>query len=164
VRRNALVTSPGQGRTFKIELSKYEFCKGKKEVEIDDYTVYVYSLDMLAIEKVRALCQQLPEYEGRSYKTARARDFYDIYGLVHDAGVNLAAGENAELIKQIFGAKKVPLSFMSRLHTTKNLHAPDWRSVQESVTGELQDFDFYFDFVIDVVKSLEPLWIEQPPE
>jgi hypothetical protein len=153
-----------RGRTFRIEFSKYEFCKGKKEAEIDDYTIYVYTLDMLAIEKLRALCQQLPEYEGRSYKTARARDFYDIYVLVHDAGVNLSAEENVELIREIFAAKKVPLSFMSLLQTTKDFHAPDWPSVQESVTGELRDFDFYFDFVINEVKSLEPLWIEQPPK
>jgi hypothetical protein len=72
VRKNALVTGPLQKRTFRIELSKHEFCRNKQEAELDEYTVYVYTTDMLAIEKLRALCQQLPEYEGRTYKTARA--------------------------------------------------------------------------------------------
>jgi hypothetical protein len=160
IRKNSLVTGPLQKRTFRIELSKHEFCRNKQEVELDEYAVYVYTTDMLAIEKLRALCQQLPEYKGRTSKTARARDFYDIYVLVREAGVSLSAPHNADLIRSIFSAKKVPLSLISRIPTTAEFHRPDWPSVQDSTKGALEDFDFYFEFLVQEIKSLEPLWIE----
>ena len=48
-------------------------------MELDDYTIYVYSPTMIAIEKLRAICQQMPEYALQRRPSARARDFYDIY-------------------------------------------------------------------------------------
>ena len=56
VRRNAIVTGPLQRKIFRIELSKHEFCKGKAEAELDAYAIYVYTPEMIAIEKLRALC------------------------------------------------------------------------------------------------------------
>ena len=37
---------------------------------------------MIAIEKLRATCQQMPEYGIRGAATQRARDFYDIHLIV----------------------------------------------------------------------------------
>ena len=162
-RRRATLTGPAQKRTFRIELSKYEFCRDKAEAELDHYTVFVYTPEMLAIEKLRALCQQMPEYESRIHKTARARDFYDIHVLVTEANVRLSAPENADLIKAIFAAKHVPLALIGRLSTTKEFHRPDWPAVQSAVAGELKSFDDYFNFVIAETKSLESLWVEEPP-
>lgn len=59
---NALVIGQGQARTFVVDFSKYEFTAGKEEREIDNYTIYVYTPAMIAIEKLRAICQQMPEY------------------------------------------------------------------------------------------------------
>ncbi len=160
LRRNAFITGPLQKRTFRIELSKHEFCRDKTETELDDYTVYVYTPEMLAIEKLRALCQQMPQYRGRVHKTARARDFYDIHLLVTQAGVNLSAPENIDLLKAIFGAKDVPLTLIPKIDTTREFHEPDWPAVQNAVSGELKGFDHYFNFVVEQTKSLESLWIE----
>jgi hypothetical protein len=54
LRRGALVVSPGNKRRFKVDISKFEFCAVKEEHEIDSFTVYAYSLEMMAIEKLRA--------------------------------------------------------------------------------------------------------------
>lgn len=160
VRRNALVTGPLQKRIFHIELSKHEFCEGKTEAEIDDYTVYVYTPEMLAIEKLRALCQQMPEYTVRTNKTARARDFYDIHVLVAKAGVKFSKPENLGLIKSIFDAKDVPLTLISKIPETRAFHELDWPAVQNAVIGDLKPFDYYFDFVVEQTKLLESLWKE----
>jgi predicted nucleotidyltransferase component of viral defense system len=160
IRRNAVVTGPLQKRTFRVELSKYEFCEGKAEHELDDYTIYVYTTDMIAIEKLRAICQQLPEYEGRANKTARARDFYDIYALVTQAGVNLASGENLELTKHIFAAKDVPLELLAKIKDSSEQHRPDWPSVRAAVAGPVLEYKDYFDFVVDRVESMKTLWIK----
>ena len=109
---------------------------------------------------MRALCQQLPEYENRGYKTARARDFYDIYILATEADVRLSDAKNADVVRAIFAAKNVPLTFIPRVAGTKEFHRPDWPSVRDSVIGELKDFDYYFDFVIEETKLMESLWKE----
>jgi predicted nucleotidyltransferase component of viral defense system len=160
IRRNALVTGPLQRKIFRIELSKYEFCQGKAEHDLDDYTIYVYTPEMIAVEKLRAICQQLPEYKPRVNKTARARDFYDIHSLVTHAGVKLAAQENIELARNIFAAKEVPLALLPRIKDSLEQHRPDWPSVVASVSAPLMPFDDYFNFVTKEIESLEPLWKE----
>src|SRR6266849_5077563 len=76
-RTEFVVVGPLQQRTFRIQISKYEYCVGKRETELDDYTISVYAPEMLAIEKLRAICQQMPDYHLRGHQTPRAKDFYD---------------------------------------------------------------------------------------
>lgn len=159
IRRQSLVTGPLQKRIFRIELSKFEFCRNSNEVEMDDYTVRVYTPEMLAIEKLRALCQQLPTYKGRVHKTARARDFYDIFVLVDEADVRIGP-EISPVLSEVFAAKEVPLVLLSELGTSREFHRVDWPAVQDSVSAKLQPYDFYFDFVIERTASLESLWKE----
>ena len=148
-----------QGRTFRIEISKHEFCEGKVKAMVDRRTIYVYTEEMCVIEKLRAICQQMPEY-GRKHRKARARDFYDIYQTVTKRGIDLALPENLELFRQIFYAKRVPLKLLAEIGGTYDLHEPDWAAVAAVVPGVIQDFRFYFDFVVEDVSKLEALWIE----
>ena len=159
IRRNAAVIGHLQQRTFTVDISKHEFCAGKTETEFDDYTIYVYTPAMIAIEKIRAICQQMAEYPIRGAKSARARDFYDIYVLVKEAQINLGSPENIELARQIFAAKDVPLSLISKIKSSQEFHRQDWPSVESTVSGRLESFDFYFDFVLKEAKNLESLWI-----
>jgi len=101
-RRLSLVIGPSQKRILKVQISKFEFCKGKQETELDDYKVYVYTPPMIAIEKFRAICQQMTEYKHRRSATARARDFYDIYSIIKERRVNLKKDENVEMFRNIF--------------------------------------------------------------
>jgi len=160
LRRNAITISPQMHRTFKIDISKYEFCEPKLETELDDFTIYVYSLPMMAIEKLRAICQQMPEYEQRGYQTRRARDFYDIHTIVTAGKFDIATPENAELLRHIFEAKEVSLNLLGKIKDTKDFHSDDWESVKQSITGELEEFDFYFDFVVQIAERLKPFGIE----
>ena len=157
-RRSAQIVGPLQQRKFRIELSKHEYCDSKREAELDRFTVYVYSLEMLVAEKLRAICQQMPEYRNRANKAARARDFYDVYVLISGGKVDLALPGNVELLIHIFAAKDVPLELLGHMADTREFHRPDWPAVRDSVVGDLDPFDFYFDFVINEVKKLEALW------
>jgi len=160
LRRNASLVGPEQKRKFRIDISKYEFCEQKEEVEVESFTVYVYSLPMMAIEKLRAICQQMPEYEQRRNPKPRARDFYDIYSIVRFGRVNLTTPENIELLKNIFAAKEVPLSLLPLIERTSDFHVIDWPAVEQTVTGELNSFDFYFGFVVDLVRQLQASGVE----
>ena len=114
---------------------------------------------MCVIEKLRALCQQMPEYE-RAHPTPRARDFYDIYATVTRKGLDLSLPENIELVRHIFNAKRAPLGLLAKLAETREFHRPDWDAVRNAVVGEVFDFDIYFDFVLEEVSKLKALWEE----
>lgn len=155
LRRNAAFVTPDMHRKFKIDISKYEFCEPKQETELDDFTIYVYSLPMMAIEKLRAICQQMPEYELRPYAKPRARDFYDIHTIINAGNIDVAAPENIELVKHIFEAKEVPLYLLEKIKETRDFHSADWEAVKQSTSGEIEEFGFYFDFVVREVSKLK---------
>jgi hypothetical protein len=160
LRRNALKLSALQERTWQVEISKYEYCVGKRAYELDSQTIYVYTPAMIAIEKLRALCQQLPAYPQRRHKTPRARDFYDIHTVVTRCSLDLEAAEHIETGRAIFAAKEVPLAFLLDLRQSREYHAGDWQSVQQSASSQILSFDVYFDFVIALAERLEALWEE----
>ncbi len=141
-------------------MSKHEYCQGKVERELDSYTIYVYSPEMIVVEKLRAICQQMPEYAQRTHPTARARDFYDIWCVVTATGLKLSAAGSFHLAEHVFAAKEVPLRLLARVSEQREFHRPDWPAVVASVAGTLDEFDFYFDFVVEQVAALKPLWVE----
>jgi len=160
LRRNATVVGQNQKRIFEIEISKFEYCGAKVSMEIDGYTVYVYTTEMLVLEKIRAICQQNPEYKGiiKTFRaTARARDFYDIYILLEHSPKNLNAKETKELLKAIFEAKKVPLDYIYKVKNDREFHRTDYASLKDTVKIgiQLEEFDFYFDYVVAKLESIE---------
>ena len=156
MRRQAQTIDPRQGRKFRVEISKHEYCEGKMSAELDGHTVYVYTEEMCVVEKFRAICQQMPEY-GRTHPAPRARDFYDIYTTVTRRGIDLALPENLDLFRHIFAAKRVPLALLRRVVETREFHRPDWVAVKDAVVGEVLEFDTYFDFVVEEVSRLDSL-------
>ncbi len=161
LRREATVTGPNQLRVFTVDFSKWEYVAPKTRAELDSYTIYVYSPQMIALEKVRAICQQIEDYPlTRTTRTPRARDFYDIHTIVTKTGFRFEAAENFELLKEIFAAKEVPLALMGKISEQREFHRSDWPSVQATTTGPLEEFDFYFDFTVAQLKPLHSLWME----
>ena len=160
IRRQAITMGAGQQRKFRIEISAFEYCEDKIAAEVDHYTVYVYSIDMIAVEKLRAICQQSPSYELRVHPTPRARDFYDIHAAVVDGGVSFASPEVHELIGKVFQAKTVPLYLLGEIHEHREFHRADWPAVQDAVRVRLRQFDYYFEFVLAEVEKLQPLWVK----
>jgi Nucleotidyl transferase AbiEii toxin, Type IV TA system len=163
MQREALVLGPKQERTFEVEISKWEYCAPKISYEMDDQKIYVYSPEMIVIEKLRALCQQMPEYEKRPHGAPRPRDFYDIHAVLTQLQVSIESPENAELAQIIFETKEVPILLLRRLKDYRDFHATDWPSVQLSTTERDKGFDFYFDYVAHLVEKLDPLWIKESP-
>lgn len=160
LRRLAAVLGPQQRRKYSIDISKHEFCGAKIKAEVDDYTIYVYSPEMIVIEKMRAICQQMPDYTITRSKTPRARDFYDIYQVIMERDIDLTTKENLSLFRAIFDAKQVPLKLLRQIGDYREFHEPDWPAVETSISGPHDPFEFYFNFVVDLVSTLDALWIE----
>jgi hypothetical protein len=160
IRRQAIELGPEHQRKFKIEISPFEHTVGKVSVEVEGNTAYVYTVEMIAVEKLRAICQQSPDYPHRSHPAPRARDFYDIHSAISEGGVDLASPQTVELIRKVFAAKDVELSLLRQINDQREFHRPDWSSVQNAVRVRLRQFDFYFEFVLAEIERLESLWVE----
>jgi hypothetical protein len=145
---------------FEIDISRFEYCARKKAIDMDGYRVFVYSPEMLAVEKLRAICQQMPQYgpvvkRSRS-GSARARDFLDIQTLLTHYSLVMTSPENLELIKLIFDAKRVPIELLAKIKDYRDFHQADFQSVMDTVKPgvSLEDFDFYFDYVVRLTEEI----------
>jgi hypothetical protein len=161
MQREAVLIGSAQERKFKIEISKHEYCRGKQEASVDDYTIYAYTPEMIAVEKVRAICQQMPEYGKRRGGTARSRDFYDITMILTERKTTFDTPDNRSLFGPIFAAKEVSLRLVGEIPRHREFHRQDWVDVEQDIVKDrLQLFDFYYDFVCAETAKLEALWVE----
>lgn len=152
MQRESRVTGVGSQRNFVIEISKFEHTEGKQLVEIGGFDCYVYTPAMIAVEKLRAICQQSPHYPLRKNPTPRPRDFFDIHTIASRLGCDVAAPEHRGLVRAMFGAKQVDLGLIRDIAASggREFHAQQWSSVVNAVRGgPAQDFDFYFHFVVE---------------
>lgn len=160
LRKNAEVVDANNGKKYKIDISKYEYCEIKEEMDLEGYSIYVYTPLMIVDEKLRAICQQMDAYREfvDTNKKPRARDFYDIYNIINKIpGIEnqFYAPKNKTILKEMFSIKKVPLEFIYDIKNEKDLHKPNFTTVKDTVsTEEVKDFDFYFDFVVELVSKL----------
>jgi len=124
--------APGHRKKLHVEISRHEYCKPKDERNLEGYTIYVYTPEMIVCEKLRAICQQMPEY-GRIVRSrtvsARARDFFDVRTLIKHFGIDLSSAPNRELLTCMFEAKRVPLRLLTQIEHYREFHRPDFASV-----------------------------------
>lgn len=163
MRRQSATAGPSQQRKFKIDISAFEHVLGRVAADLDHYTCYVYSLEMIVAEKLRAICQQAPGYERRAHPTPRARDFYDIHAAIMERGISFASSSVQTLVVEMFAAKDVPLALIGELEGQRDFHRAEWPAVVNAVRTRLRDFDYYFDYVLEEARALEPLWVEDSP-
>lgn len=154
IRREAL-SLPSGSTKFTIDISKHEYVKGKRPVDLEGTVVYVYTPEMIVIEKLRALCQQVPEYReviGSHRSKSRARDFLDIYNMVTSFTIDIMSDANLQLCRHIFASKHVPLSYIAAIKDMREFHRQSWESVLDTVSAKdkVEDFDFYFDYVCEL--------------
>jgi hypothetical protein len=164
LRMRAITVVGEQGKKFPIEISKYEYIDEKVARLVDDLTVYAYSPGMLVAEKLRAICRQTPEYTSyvRRQGRPRGRDFLDIHTVTEYFKVDFGGAGFHHTLERVFQAKRVELKLLGKIadRATKEYHRPDFVSIAPTIRpgSELQDFDFYYNYVVEKCKLLEPLW------
>ena len=160
IRRSLALGRKGSTK-FKIDISSHEYVDTKNTSDFEGYTINVYSPEMIAFEKLRAICQQLPNYKSvvKSFKArARGRDFYDIELLMTGYNINPTTTEHKELIKNIFAIKRVPLDYIKEIRNHREFHRENFNaSLKEtvSVSQDLKNFDYYFDYVLDKFENID---------
>ena len=164
LRAAAMIVVDDNGKKFPIEISKHEYLDEKVSEIVDDLTIYAYSPQMLVAEKFRAICQQMPEYTSYVGKHAspRGRDFLDIHTVAEHFRVDFRSSNFHQTVRKVFQAKRVELGLLSMIadEATREYHRPDFVSIAPTVLPgfELQDFDFYYDYVVAKCGMLESLW------
>lgn len=163
-RVNAIAVGKRGSTKFSIDLSRHEYCADKERRELDGFAIYVYSPLMFVSEKLRSICQQMPEYSAsvHSHPSARARDFVDIEVACTNLGVNFIDTEFQRVLVETFRAKKAPLSLLGQIKGQREYHRQDFGAVESTVKPgvTLHGFDHYFDFVVEKCSKLETLWNE----
>lgn len=157
-RREAIFVGPKNINKMRIEISRYEHCPSE-EHDLEGYMIKVYSPSLIAVEKLRAICQQMDEYKSvipSLTPSPRARDFFDIYTIADACELDLTDKCHREMVYAVFEAKRVPLSLIGLIKEYKEFHEPDFESVRATVAPgiELKSFDFYFSFVARVGDDL----------
>lgn len=160
----------GNNKKIKIDISKYEFVAPSEEQEFHDFFIKVYTPRMIVFEKLRAICQQMKEYTQvvKSSQTPRPRDFYDIYVILEnlDPNIDFTDSQNHDMIRMFFEVKQVPLYLLGKIADPEiqDFHQQAFPSVESIVKTDkpLESFGFYYDYVVQKVQGLKPLWDYKP--
>lgn len=158
IRRNSIKVN-GQSTKYTVDISSYEYTEGSTPVEIEGTILRVYTPEMIVVEKIRALCQSMPKYKdivNSANAKERARDLYDIWTVCSSfKSLNLTS----ELFENIFAAKQVPLEFLANLESLREHNRENWEVVKGTVnaTDDLQDYDYYFDYMLNLAKPFTPI-------
>jgi len=164
--RRASLEISGNKKIVKIDISKNEYTAPSQETEFYDYIIKVYSPRMIIFEKLRAICQQMREYQS-VFQTSikpRPRDFFDIYVVKEnlEPQLDLNDEENQNMLIEFFNVKKVPLSLLGKIKEkgVKDFHKAEYAALKATVTqtDNLKEFDFYYNYVVEMVEELRPLW------
>ena len=162
--RSLSIGPNGRSKRFQIDISRHEYCGDRQLVVFEDYRLYVYSPATIVCEKLRAICQQLPEYHAivnrhRDVPKGRAGDFLDICSILDKFPIKVNSVEFRQLLNRVFAAKRVPLRFLRQIPGTYSTQVSDFERVRATVssTENLQSFEFYFLRVLELCSQLEPL-------
>lgn len=159
MRREAIRPEGANSTQIELEISQYEYCKSIQKVKVRGSEIKSYSRSLLILEKLRALCQQHPDYKYRGTRF-RARDFYDISGLIYKY---TKSGERKELISEckkhldgVFMAKEVPISILHKITEPEfvEIQKRNWEQVVRTISGEKESYEYYVGTVKDFIKQI----------
>lgn len=139
-----------------IDISEHEYCGFTQKVRLDDSTIRAYSTTLLILEKLRAICQQHPDYRLVGQKRNRGRDFYDIYQLSakHRKEPNFQENLNQH-VESVFGAKEVSLDLLMKFDDEDFIDGfRQSFDLQLTASATAEKFDFYLENVRLLVKEL----------
>jgi hypothetical protein len=161
LRRKARVIGKKNSTKFEIDISKFEYCKDRETHDLDGTTIFTYSVEAAAVEKIRAICQQMPEYRAfvKKHQAGRARDFVDIQILSEEFRINFENTAFQELVRRVFAIKRVPLSLIAKIAEYAEDHRADFEAVKATMKAgqELESFEYYVEYVCRRCKPLESL-------
>ncbi len=154
--RNAFVPDGANSPKIMIDISEHEYCGSRRTRTIKGIKILGYSRELLVLEKLRAICQQHPDYEFKLSKN-RSRDFYDIFELTTDMDEDFLKKCTYHLAK-VFAAKAVPLQIVKALWNEEFIDEQrrGFEQVKDTVRGKVYDFDVYVEHIRFLILDIYP--------
>jgi len=155
-RKNALIPAGANSSKITVEISEHEYCKNGRIKSINGVEVLGYSRELIVLEKIRAICQQHPDYLYKSSKN-RSRDFYDIYELTANVDDDFTH-RCSHHIEKVFDAKRVSVEFLRSLWDEEfiDIQRKGFDQVRNTVQGKVHNFDVYVESLRFLVKEIYP--------
>jgi hypothetical protein len=140
-------------------VSEYEYCGSIEKIKLEFVEVYTYSRVLLLLEKIRAVCQQHPEYSLKGIDS-RGRDFYDIEKLwqkvlrekktdefIHDCKIHLP---------YVFESKQVSQELLIKIFDPDflEIQKSGWETVKATVSEGMDSFDYYVETLRDIISRM----------
>ncbi len=143
-------TIAGDKKSIEIDISKDEYTKNREKKDLNGFTIYIYTPLMIVYEKVRASCQQLPEYKVNGPKE-RSRDLFDIYELTStNSGLleQVTNQNNIDILIQMFTIKMVDFELLTKLDSYTEQLRSDYQNnvIPQIKTAEKPSFNFLMDY------------------
>lgn len=159
LRREAIWPEGAEGKNINLEISQHEYCDSIQKIELRGSIIRSYSRALLILEKLRALCQQHPEYllKGEGF---RARDYYDISTLLNKYTLK---GESVALLAEcklhidgVFSAKSVDKNLLLKITEPKftSIQAANWEQARATISGDKEPFAYYVSVVKDFINDI----------
>lgn len=163
-RRESLRPIGAGGSTITFDISEFEYCGSSQKLKIKDgVEIIAYSRPLLAVEKIRALCQKHKDYKyGKEHHLPRARDYFDIEKLY---AKSLKKGEGDIFIKEAakvlipcFSKKEVDIEILDKIFEKDFLTVQenDWKSVTSTVK-DADSFEYYVEILKQVIERIKEL-------
>lgn len=158
----AIATNDGK-KNVKIDFGRFEYCGSTINRELEGFDIQIYTPELIVFEKVRAICQQMPEYlesinKDPAFGRPRPRDFYDIHTILTSEKIpelDLKSKESLNHFQKCFEAKRVPLELIEKIKNTREFHKQEEIKLRDSILNkaDYQGFDYYFDFVLEALNN-----------
>lgn len=161
---NAKSFSTNEGKKkVVIDFGRFEYCESRISHDLDGYFIQIYTPELIVFEKLRAICQQMPEYlksigKDPEFGRPRPRDFYDIHTILESDKIpelNLGSKENQQHLLKCFEVKKVPNILIAAIKNTYQFHAQEESKLRDSILNkeEYAGFEYYFNYVVEVINT-----------
>jgi len=152
----------GGKKKIEIDISLEEYTEPRMTMELDEYQIHIYTPLMIVYEKMRALCQQLPQYPLASTNKVRARDLYDIYTAIQKSDSlslreQIIDPKNIYIVQEIFKVKEVSFKLIPEIINRKEEMRQNFEEVvRVQITDQrsVPDFDFLFDFNLELMMEV----------
>ena len=158
--RDKRLSDPSNYQRCRVDISEKEYTDAAQEVNFEGYNLKVYTSVMIVCEKLRAICQQTPDYLQKFGKIpkSRLRDFYDIYIVNQRYSIDWANKENLFILKAMFEVKEVDLSLLLKIGSEEvkkiHDHPGEFKRLEDTVKGELKDFEVYYNYVVKLAQEI----------
>lgn len=157
-RRNALIPDGANSPRIALDLSEHEYCGKRRTKTMRGVRVHAYSREMLVLEKLRAICQEHPDYPFRQEGRNRARDYFDIHELTVETDDEFIQ-RCKRFIRRVFESKQVPMWVLGEFWNDSwvDSHRRGFDQVKDTVRGHVHDFDVYLEHLRFFVREICPV-------